>query len=45
MLSGSQVTVETADGTPPLPIEADGDVRGHTPATFRIIPRSLRLVW
>jgi YegS/Rv2252/BmrU family lipid kinase len=45
MLSGAQVKVETVDGAPPLPIEADGDVRGHTPATFRIIPRSLRIVW
>jgi YegS/Rv2252/BmrU family lipid kinase len=45
MLSGAQVTVETIDGAPPLPIEADGDVRGHTPAKFRIIPSSLRLVW
>ena len=45
MLSGARVKVETANGTPPLPIEADGDVRGHTPATFRIIPRSLRIVW
>ena len=45
MLSGAQVKVETVGGAPPLPIEADGDVRGHTPATFRIIPRSLRLVW
>ena len=45
MLSGAEVRVETVDGAPPLPIEADGDVRGHTPATFRIIPGSLRLVW
>lgn len=45
MMSGSQVKVETLNGTPPLPIEADGDVRGHTPATFRIIPKSLRIVW
>ncbi len=45
MLSGAEVRVETVDGAPPLPIEADGDVRGHTPATFRIIPSSLRIVW
>lgn len=45
MLSGAQVRVETVNGAPPLPIEADGDVRGHTPATFRIIPKSLHLVW
>jgi YegS/Rv2252/BmrU family lipid kinase len=45
MLSGAEVRVETVDGAPPLPIEADGDVRGHTPATFRIIPQSLRIVW
>ncbi len=45
MLSGAEVRVETVDGAPPLPIEADGDVRGHTPARFRIIPGSLRIVW
>jgi diacylglycerol kinase (ATP) len=45
MLSGAEVRVETVNGAPPLPIEADGDVRGHTPATFRIIPKSLRIVW
>ena len=45
MLSGAEVRVETVDGARPLPIEADGDVRGHTPATFRIIPSSLRIVW
>lgn len=45
MLSGAEVRVETVNGAPALPIEADGDVRGHTPATFRIIPSSLRLVW
>jgi|SRR5688572_4074712 len=44
-LSGAEVRVETMDGAAPLPIEADGDVRGHTPATFRIIPGSLRIVW
>lgn len=27
-----------------LLVEADGNVRGHTPATFRIIPRSLRVL-
>jgi diacylglycerol kinase (ATP) len=45
MLSGAEVRVETVDGAPPLPIEADGDVRGHTPATFRVIPNSLRIVF
>jgi YegS/Rv2252/BmrU family lipid kinase len=45
MLSGAEVRVETVEGAPPLPIEADGDVRGHTPATFRVIPGSLRIVF
>lgn len=45
MLSGSDVRIETAEGTAPLPIEADGDVRGHSPAVFRIMPKSLRIVW
>ncbi|HEY6188132.1 MAG TPA: diacylglycerol kinase family protein [Pyrinomonadaceae bacterium] len=27
-----------------LPVEADGNVRGHTPATFRIMPGALRVI-
>ncbi len=28
----------------PLPLEADGNVRGHTPAQFRIMPGALRII-
>jgi diacylglycerol kinase family enzyme len=42
---GASVRIETLDAADPLPVEADGDVRGHTPATFQIIPRALRIVW
>jgi diacylglycerol kinase family enzyme len=31
------------DADRPLPIEADGEVLGTTPATFQIIPRALLL--
>ncbi len=27
----------------PLPIEADGEILGHTPATFRVVPEAIRL--
>ncbi|MGH3254209.1 MAG: diacylglycerol/lipid kinase family protein [Streptosporangiaceae bacterium] len=39
-LRGSRVRVE-AD--PPLPIEADGEILGTTPATFEVIPRAIRV--
>ncbi len=39
-LRASRVRVE-AD--PPLPIEADGEILGTTPATFEIIPGAIRL--
>jgi diacylglycerol kinase family enzyme len=28
-----------------LPVEADGNPRGHTPAEFQIMPRALRIVF
>ncbi|HEV3470124.1 MAG TPA: diacylglycerol kinase family protein [Pyrinomonadaceae bacterium] len=41
---GTRVRIETLDGDPPLGVEADGDVRGHTPAEFRLVPSALRVV-
>lgn len=43
--SGSHVRIDTLEASDVLPIEADGDVRGYTPAAFDIMPSSLRLVW
>ena len=40
----TRVRVETLTPEDALPIEADGNVRGHTPAEFRIIPGSLRVI-
>ena len=32
------------DAVPALPVELDGDPRGHTPRDFQVIPRGLRVV-
>ena len=40
----TRVRVETADASAALAIEADGDVRGHTPAEFRLMAGALRVV-
>ncbi|HKG14313.1 MAG TPA: diacylglycerol kinase family protein [Pyrinomonadaceae bacterium] len=42
---GTRVRVETLDASNPLGVEADGDVRGHTPADFRVIPSALLVVF
>jgi diacylglycerol kinase (ATP) len=42
---GARARIETHDPADPLPVEADGDVRGHTPAEFRVIPSALRVVF
>lgn len=42
-MRASRVRVEHLSETP-LPLEADGNVRGHTPAEFRIMPAALRIV-
>jgi diacylglycerol kinase (ATP) len=42
---GRHVRVETLDDADPLGVEADGDPRGHTPADFRVLPSSLRVVF
>ncbi|HYY56734.1 MAG TPA: hypothetical protein VE842_05335, partial [Pyrinomonadaceae bacterium] len=41
-LQATSVRVKTPDD--PLLVEADGNVRGLTPATFRILPRALRVL-
>ncbi len=40
----ARVRVETFDAADSLGVEADGDVRGHTPADFRVLPKALRVV-
>jgi diacylglycerol kinase (ATP) len=40
----AHVRVETVDAADPLGVEADGDVRGRTPADFRVLPKALRVV-
>jgi YegS/Rv2252/BmrU family lipid kinase len=40
---GERVSIEVLEGEP-LGIEADGDVRGRTPVTLRVMPRALRVV-
>ena len=39
-----RVRVETLRGSRPLLVEADGNLRGHTPAEFRVLPAALRVV-
>ena len=41
---GTRVRVETFDESDSLAVEADGDVRGRTPAEFRVLPAALRVV-
>ncbi|HWS52758.1 MAG TPA: hypothetical protein VN228_01415, partial [Pyrinomonadaceae bacterium] len=42
---GTRARVETLGGDPPLGVEADGDVRGHTPAEFQLVASALRVVF
>ena len=44
ILRGAAVTIEPATPADTLPVEADGDVRGTTPLTLRVLPRALRVV-
>lgn len=44
MTAGAHVFVETTDASAPLGVEADGDTRGHTPATFTVVPAAIRVV-
>jgi diacylglycerol kinase (ATP) len=41
---GTHVRIETLDPADSLGVEADGDVRGHTPAEFRVLPDALRVL-
>lgn len=41
---GEQVAIETFSAADAMPIEADGNVRGVTPVSFRVMPRALRFV-
>jgi diacylglycerol kinase (ATP) len=41
---GTCVRVETFDEADSLAVEADGDVRGHTPVEFSVMPAALRVV-
>lgn len=41
----THVRVETLDPADSLGVEADGDVRGHTPAEFRVMPAALNVVF
>jgi len=45
MLRGTRVRVEAVAPTEALGVEADGDVRGHTPVDIRVMPCALRVVW
>lgn len=42
---GTSVRVEMTDDSDSLAVEADGDVRGRTPAEFQVLPASLRVVF
>jgi YegS/Rv2252/BmrU family lipid kinase len=44
LIQARHVRVETARPEDAVLIEADGNVRGHTPAQFHIIPHALRVV-
>ena len=41
---GGRVLIENLTPADALSVEADGDVRGHTPVEFRVMPGALRVV-
>lgn len=41
----THVRIETTDSADSLGVEADGDVRGRTPAEFRVMPAALRVIF
>ena len=43
ILQGTRVRIETFKPEDAMPIEADGNVRGFTPAEFQIIPGALKV--
>jgi YegS/Rv2252/BmrU family lipid kinase len=44
IIKATHVRVETERAKDQLLVEADGNVRGHTPAEFRIMPGALRVI-
>lgn len=40
-----RVRIETLDANDSLPVEADGNLRGRTPAEFRVIPKALKIIF
>lgn len=44
VFQGKQIVIETFSDEHGLLIEADGNLRGMTPAKFRVLPRALRVV-
>ncbi|MDT4896218.1 MAG: hypothetical protein QOH25_1295 [Acidobacteriota bacterium] len=44
LIRAKQVRIETDSPEDALLVEADGNVRGHTPAAFRIMPGAIRVV-
>ncbi|HEX8458177.1 MAG TPA: YegS/Rv2252/BmrU family lipid kinase [Pyrinomonadaceae bacterium] len=42
---GRRVRIEHRTDADALPVEADGDVRGHTPLEFRVLPAALKVVY
>lgn len=40
----SEVRIEAQTSADVLMVEADGNLRGHTPVTYRLIPKALRLL-
>jgi diacylglycerol kinase (ATP) len=44
IIKARHVRVETDTPADPLLVEADGNVRGHTPVEFRIMPGAIRVV-
>ena len=45
LFKGRRVSLEPLSPEEALPVEADGNVRGHTPAEFQIVPAALRIVF
>jgi diacylglycerol kinase family enzyme len=44
IVQGEGVSIETFTPEDAMPIEADGNVRGFTPAEFHVMPGALRFV-
>lgn len=44
VVKAREVRIETGTGKESLLVEADGNVRGHTPAEFQIMPKAIRVV-